>query len=208
MNANNPKDKSLSRSSSNVPASQTDFQISTSFGHTAGALQSAFRMDIHVGVVAITTGATVKHQHTNLPGLWQDGKTVAITASTNKSATANASTDQLTVTSHGYAENQPVVIAGTAVPGGTEARKIYWVKVIDANTISLRPNFDSSGIVDLTSAGSSVTVTAVRAFSISYLPTVAGDQAHMPLRSTGRAVITTGSGDSVDVLSVIVNQED
>jgi hypothetical protein len=160
------------------------------------------------GQVTVAAAITAKHQHTNLPGLWADGKTVSITASTNASATANATTDQLTVAAHGLSENQPVVVGGTAVPGGIQPQTIYWVKVIDANTIQLRTAHDSTSLVDITSTGTSVTVTAVRAFTITYLPTVAGDQAHMPLRSIGRVVLTTGAGDSADILSVRVNQED
>lgn len=207
MNANNPKEKVANAAS--VAASQTDAPVSKEFGHTAGALQKAFRVDVFTGIATVAAAITAKHQHTNLPGLWVDGKTVSITSSTQKSATADASLDTLTAAAHGYVEDQPVVVGGTTVPAGTTARTIYFVKRVDANTIQLKSSYGTGGqVVDLTSTGTSVTVTAVRAFSISYLPTVAGDQSHMPLRSSARVVCTTGAGDSVDVLSVRINQED
>ena len=208
MNANLPKEQAKNRRPSNYGASLTNAPISENFGQTAGALQSAFRAEVVVGVVTVTTAITAKHRHNNSAGLWVDGKTVAITASTQTSVTADASTDVLTAAAHGYVDNQPIVISGTTMPGGVEARTIYWVKLLTGNTFQLRSAHDSSGIVDITSAGSSVSATPVRSFSITYLPTVAGDQSHMPLRPNGQVVLTTGASDSVDVLSVRINQED
>lgn len=190
-----------------IPASQTNALVAESNRQTAGALQHAMRIDVFTGIAAVGSAITAKHQHSNMPGLWTDGKTVSITASTDASATANAAADTLTVTSHGLVENQPVVIGGTTVPGGTMPKTIYYTKVVDANTIQLKANNDSS-VIDITSTGTSVTVTAVRVFSISYQANVAGDQSHMPLRANGRVVCTTGAGDSVDILAVLVNQED
>lgn len=208
MNANLSKEQSKNRRATAYGASLTAAPITEIFGHTAGALQSALRAEVIVGRVVVATAITAQHRHSNLVGLWVNGKDVSITASTNTSCTANASTDILTAAGHGLVDNQPIVLGGTAVPGGTSERTIYWARVLNANTFQLRPAHDSASTVDLTDAGSSVQFTPVRSFSITYLPTVAGDQSHMPIRPNGQVVITTGAGDACDVLSVRVNQED
>lgn len=207
MNANLAREVVKNKATTSVGASATDQAVSDNFRETAGALSEALRIDIFTGVATAATGITAKHQHTNMPGLWTDAKTVSITSSSQQSATVNATTDQLSITTHGLSEDQPVVVAGSVIPGGLEAKKIYFVKVISANAIQLKSTNDGQ-VVDITSTGTSVTVTAVRMFSISYLPTVAGDQSHMPLRSLGRVVVTSGAGDSVDIVSIRVNQED
>lgn len=207
MNANNPKEVINNKRPSVYGASLTEVAVAGPFGQTAGALQHACRLDLIVGQVTVAAAISAKHQHSNVPGLWTDAKTVSITASTPKSATVNPATDQLTIAAHGYVENQLVVVGGTVLPEGSQPSTFYWVKVIDANTIQLKTANDGQ-VLDVTSAGTSVTVTAARVFSITYLPTVAGDQAHMPLRSSGRIVLTTGAGDSVELLAVKMNQED
>lgn len=207
MNANLPKEKARNKRAETYGASQTELPVSVNFGQTAGALQSALRIDAIVGVTTVAAAISLKHQHSNLPGIWTDAKSVSITASTNTSAVANATTDQLTIAAHGLKENQAVVISATSMPGGLLTLTPYFVKVIDANTIQLK-SANEGQIVDITSAGTSVLLTVCRVFTITYLPTVAGDQSHMPLRSSGRTVLTTGAGDSVDLLSLIINQED
>jgi hypothetical protein len=207
VNANLAKEVSKNKRANTIGASLTNAAITDIFRQTAGGSVLGFRADILVGVVGVTTAITAKHQHSNLPGLWTDAKTVSITASTDTAATANATTDQLTVTSHGLVENQPIVISASSLPGNILDKTIYFTRVIDANTIQLRATLDGA-IVDIQSAGTSVKVTPVRAFSITYLPTVSGDQSHLPLRSSGQLVVTTGTGDSVDVLGVKINQED
>lgn len=206
MNANLAR-KLTQRGAVSVPASQTDSIVAEASRQTAGALQSAMRLDIFTGVTTVAVAITAKHQHSNMPGLWTDGKTVSITASTQKSAVVSASADTLTIAAHGYAENQPIVISATVMPDGLQPKTPYWVRVIDANTIQLKGNNEGS-ILDITTNGTSVSATAVRVFTISYQAAVAGDQAHMPIRASGRTVVTTGVGDSVDIISVIINQED
>lgn len=207
MLANNAKPVHLNQQPQSVPASQTGVPISGNFGQTAGAAGKYLRLDLYTGVTTIASAITAKHQHTNLLGLWSDGKTATLSASTQKAATPDFTTSQLAVTSHGYSENQPIVISAATVPTGLAARTIYYAKVLDANTIQLKSQNEGS-LVGFSDNGATVKTTAVQLASISYQDNVAGDQATMPLRNLGRVVLSTGAGDSVDILAIKLNQEE
>lgn len=80
------------------------------------------------------------------------------------SAVANAS-DALTITGHGLATGAgPFVIAATTtLPAGTTAGELYWVVVVDEDTVKLALSRDAAfagDVVNLTSDGSgTITLT-------------------------------------------------
>jgi hypothetical protein len=66
-------------------------------------------------------------------------------------------------------------------------------------TVMLQTSHDQSTWVD----GKAVNV-ADGNVAVNYLPTVAGDQAYMPLRCWGRFAVTTGAGVSVSITKILV----
>lgn len=179
-----------------LAAAQTDALTSKlgGFKVTAGGSRH-FRYDIYVGKVAAT--ATAKLQQSSGFNLWSDTKTVSITASTEKTISGEStSADTLTVTAHGYTEGQPVSADanGGTLSGGLEPGKVYYVHVVDANTIQVSLS-NGGTVVDITAASAGTPqLSAVRVFSITFLAEVAGDQAYVPLKQLMRLVTTTGAG--------------
>ena len=208
-NALNPNSRPAPFPGAAVGASVTNQPISSNWRMTArGSLNS--RVDIYVGKVAVGTGITAKLQHSSGYGIWADAKTVAITASTDKTVSAvSTTTNTLTSATHGYTEGQAVAIsATTAVPVGLTAGIPYYVKVVDANNVQLASSISGPAVL-LTSAGSgTITLSAVRVFTIQHLMEVAGDQTHLPLRSSARVVVTTGASDSAQISDAVLLVED
>lgn len=75
-----------------------------------------------------------------------------------KAFTANATTNQLTITAHGYSANQVLILdsdnAGSpgTLPGGLARATPYYVIVVDANTIQLSATYSGTAI-DITDTG-------------------------------------------------------
>lgn len=68
--------------------------------------------------------------------------------------TATAATDILTVTGHGYSEDDLVwVSSDTTLPAGLSASTNYYVHVLGVNTIQLRTQKGAPTFVDVTDAG-------------------------------------------------------
>ena len=63
---------------------------------------------------------------------------------------------------------------------------------------------DKSGTGTTWNTKKTVAITIAGMVSISLLPEVAADQAHLPLRKQGRVVVTTGVDDAVTMDSIIV----
>lgn len=208
-NALNPNSRPAPYPGAAVGASVTNLPISSNWRMTArGSLHS--RVDIYVGKVAVGTGITAKLQHSSGYGIWADAKTVAITASTDKTVSAvSTTTYNLTSTTHGYVEGQAVAISSTgAIPVGLVSGIPYYVRVVDADNVQLSSSM-SGPAVPLTSAGSgTITLSAVRVFTIQHLVNVAGDQTHLPLRSSARVVLTSGASDSAQISDVVLLVED
>ena len=205
-NANIPSDKLSAPATVGASASS---QVGKNFMVTGVGAHDAFRLDFFVGKVVAASGVSAKMQHSTALNIWEDTKSVSLTASTDTTATASASTDELTATAHGLADNDPFVISSSGVlPGGLAADTLYYAKRVSANVIQARSEADGPAL-DITDAGSGThKVTAVRQFSLKFLAQVAGDQTYMPLRSLGRAICTTGAGDSAQFLKLKVSQED
>ena len=69
----------------------------------------------------------------------------------------NTTTNRITLTSHGYVNNDQVVFgvnSGSTLSSGLTANTRYHVKVIDANTIELYSDVALTTIIDITSTGS------------------------------------------------------
>jgi hypothetical protein len=74
-----------------------------------------------------------------------------------QAVTANSGTDRITLTAHGLTDNDRVRVGGTAVPGGLTAGIWYWVVSVNTNDFQVSLTEQGSA-VDLTSAGTSVTI--------------------------------------------------
>jgi peptidoglycan hydrolase-like protein with peptidoglycan-binding domain len=168
-------------------------------------------VDFYVGKVAVTGAVTAKVQHTSGYNVWSDAKTVSVTASTDKTVSAvNTTTNELTVTGHGFVANQSIAfISSVDTPAPLKAGRVYFVQVVDANTIKVRDTVDAPAL-DITAAGSgTITASAVRVFSITHQDTVTGDQTYTPLKSAGRAVVTlTNAADKLQLCDVVVLLDD
>jgi len=69
----------------------------------------------------------------------------------------DATTNNITLTAHGFSDNQAVVIfpaAGATMPGGVTGGRAYVIRTIDANTFYLTRYWSSTTKVDITSQGS------------------------------------------------------
>jgi hypothetical protein len=202
-NSNNPDSISLTPTGTSVPASSTNMPISKRFRITAGG-SGSMRNDIYVGKV--TGVGTAKVQHSSGYNVWVDGKSVTFSASTNKSVSAVSTTnDTLTVTGHGYVDNQAIAFISSAdTPAPLQAGKIYYAEVVDANTIKVRDT-EGGPAINLTAAGSgTITVSDVRVFTITHQEAVTADQTHTPLRGMGRLLATTAGGEDIQVCDVVV----
>ena len=77
-------------------------------------------------------------------------------ATANKTFTANAATNRLTVTSHGLTNGDcvvPTADAASTLPAGMSSQA-YYAKSIDANTVELYAEVALTNILDFTDAGS------------------------------------------------------
>lgn len=205
-NANIPT--SIMQAPVSIGASLTNQVLSSKEGRITAGGSKYLRLDALVGKVTVAAAVTLGFQHSSGYNIWSTTKTVAVTASTNTSVTAVAATNILTATSHGFTQGAPIVFTvGTLLPAPLVPNQVYYADVIDANTFYVRTAQGSR--VDITAAGTgSNTVTACRVFSLTFMPEVAGDQAYIPLKSSGRAVATTGAGDALQVLDILLLVEE
>jgi len=112
-------------------------------------------------------GSAVIPLDDTLIGIWlraMFGSAISVVtgAVTAAAVTADAGTNVITHTTHGLLDGQGVILGGTAVPGGTVAGTVYFLR--DKTTSSYKLAASPGGAaIDLTDAGTSVTVTAVPA---------------------------------------------
>lgn len=108
----------------------------------------------------------------------------------------NTTSNQLTSTAHGLLTGQPVFVGftvGGSLPGGSVATTIYYVRAVDANTITLHPiASDASGnlnALDITTAGSNVVLIPTKLFAVYKLSgTVANRNGNVALVGSVQAV--------------------
>jgi hypothetical protein len=204
MNGLVPKDLAVNQV---VPASQTNKVVSHPIRVTASGSRH-FRMDIYTGKVVVAAAVSAGFQHSSGFGMYEATKSTTIAANAATAITAVApSTDILTAVAHGLVDGDVVGITATAMPGGILNTVPYFVKKIDADTFQLSI-INGGAAVDITSAGTSPEFTKMQLDSITFQLNVAGDQTYLPLRSLGRAVMTTGAGDSAQLLGIVILQED
>jgi hypothetical protein len=116
------------------------------------------KMEFNIKAVDTTGNESTGTDYTNSGSgyIWDLPPEPTITASWVRGtvSSVNTTTDELTITSHPFAEGDPVVhYATTTAIGGVAEDEIYYVRNIDSNTIALA---DSPGgsYISLTSAGS------------------------------------------------------
>lgn len=173
---------------------------------TSGANQG-LRLSFLTGYVAASASGSLEHG----PGanIWESvgsAATIAVASGTSISG-ADANADTITVTSHGLSSGDPVAIyaPGGTLPTGLDASLIYYVDVVDANTLRLykfspAPN---GQIASITDAGASAVLVPVSAHTVAIDVSAIG----APLFGAARARISTGAGE-VQLLSVIVAQSE
>lgn len=158
-------------------------------------------MDVYLGQVASTP--SLRLQDSLGYGVWNDAKTTALSASTDKTVTVSGST--WTAASHGYTAGQMVVINSTGqIPGGYYPGTRAFVQAPTTNTFTLSAINDpkASPIVTTDSGTGTLTVTAMTVVTLRLNVNVAGDQAVMPLRPLGRIAIVASGGQTAQVLDV------
>jgi hypothetical protein len=190
-----------------IPASQSDAVISVpSFGIAMNS-RDLLRVDVLVGRSVAATGVTVSLQDSSGAGIWRNVKdSSAISASTNRTLTPDSATDIFTSVGHGFTSGQAVALYTTGtLPVGLDSSKIYYVKVLDADSFQLTAVQNDGIITDITSDGTgTLTASAVRVVSLTINNAVSGDQALIPIKSQCRVVADTGAGDSLQVMDVRV----
>ncbi len=150
----------------------------------------------------VATGAASNVSRSNAAEDNTGAFAVATTTAGSDGAVA-LSTNAITITSHGFIENQKVYVRATvAMPTGS-ATGIYYVNVVDANTIKLKDGFNGS-VVDLTGFGSGTLSATPATLHIRMIFLDTTDQAQLPVEDMVRVVCTTGSGDSCTVNAVYV----
>lgn len=212
MNGHTPQEQLLKRTMVSIGASETNTVASEQFPVSNDG-STNFRADIYMGRVV---GAPVlKLQDSSGLNLWADNKTAAASASTQKTVSAVSDTaDTLTSAAHGYTSGQPVVINSSngvaGIPGGLEQGKVYYVNVLDANTVEMHANRDLNSRFDITSAGTgTITLTLVTRFEIVVTSYLAADitSGFAPVNSMARVVCSSAGGESAQIVAVKIVQE-
>lgn len=132
-----------------------------------------------------------------------NGSFAVATTTAGSDGAVTLATNAITITTHGFSENQKVYVRSTgSMPGGS-ATGVYFVNVVDTNTIKLKETFDGS-VVDLTDFGSGTLSTTPATLHIRMIFDDSSDKAQLPFEDMVRVVCTTGSGDSCTVSGVFV----
>ncbi len=189
-----------------VPASQAAAEVARFNIKNGGQLN--LKVDVYVGQV--TSGGTPKLQDSNGYEIWNTVKTGSgLSASTDITVTPDYTTGTFTATAHGLANGTWVALNSTGtVPGGLDSEARYYVQNATTNTFQLSSGQTGAVLpVSFSDNGSgTIIVTAVTVATLALNVNVAGDQAVMPLRPNGRVVITTTSGQVVQVMDVRLGQ--
>jgi len=189
-----------------VGASESEAVVSKDFRIT-GRGSINMRLDFYVGKVVAATGVSVGMQQSAGYDIWNSTKTTSVTASTDKAVTGiDTGTDTLTSAGHGLSDGTAVAVSATSLPGGIYDTKVYYIRDSATNTFKLAESVGGAA-VDISSAGTDVVVAALRQFSLTFQTTVAGDQTYLPLQGKARAVASTGAGDSLQLMEVLVSTE-
>lgn len=123
----------------------------TGSGGSAGTWDAA-QLRYEANTVSQSVTVTASEQWSGLV-FWADSAADSAARSFT-TANVNITTDRITLTAHGISSASEVVVTSTGTrPGGLAANTLYFVQVIDANTISLHSNAALSAIVDITSVG-------------------------------------------------------
>lgn len=142
-----------------------------------------------------------------------DGGAGSITTSTTTAGSdgnVNASTNVVSVTSHGLSTGQRVIYAaGTAAIGGLTAGTTYYVISVTSGTLKLATTQDNAyagTAIDLTDAGQGTGALYAADYEIRVLVDDATDETQLPMWPLTRVVAVTGSGDTCTVSAVSVTR--
>ena len=168
------------------------------------------RADFIVGEVTVAAAVT-GGLHSNAGYGWSAAiKPVTITASTPVTVTAAGATNIFTAATHGLVDDDVLVVSnsGGALPAGMAINTKYYVQKIDANTFYLNTRqADAGSRLDITTDGTGTnSYTKARTFSVFLNVQNSTDQAYMPLQGSARLYVTTGAGDSCQVLDTLLFQ--
>lgn len=141
-----------------IDASASDTDVATALNAVIDALDSTFSSSVSTATVTATND--VKGSVTDASDSGTTGFTISATTQGVDDAFANGFTnDQIIIASHGFYTGLKAALttSDADAPAGTSATD-YWIRRIDANTISLHTSaahaLAGTGRVDITDAGS------------------------------------------------------
>lgn len=136
------------------------------------------------------------------------------TCPTTTSVTINSGVSNITWTSHGLANNNSVILtlgAGATLPSSFNAgsltacpmvtNTIYFVNVVDSNTITLSATKGGSAIIPNASSTGTITARAMPTININGTGALYIYSAWLPLTVSGNSYLTGGSVNSLDTLN-------
>jgi hypothetical protein len=185
-------------------AALTTLPISPEFAVTSES-RALFDATVYTGRDTIAGTTEIQWQQSNGDGIWFAlGSALALTSSTNLTASVPAGSSDITVTAHGLTNGRVVVVAATTtLPPEFQPNTKYVVRVVDANTIRLLP-LGSEAYVVASVASSGMTVTAVRGTRLSLNYADSTDASLLPTANLVRATLTKANADTVQVVDVRV----
>lgn len=201
----------LNRTAQTVAASQTEQVVSEAFPiHDQDSLYLLALVKCSAMVNA--AGISFKLQHAAGDGVWRNVGSSANATAVQKTCAhtdTNAGTDRFTVTSHGFATGDRVLVSSAnTLPTGITAGE-YWVIKIDANTIQLATSLANAlagTAVDISDVGNGTFRFCQADYTVRLLATDSTDVAQLPLWSVGRWAVDSGAGDSCTVSEIRVTQ--
>ncbi len=192
----------LSASNTNLGGTGANFQITTT-----GVEQRVY-IDITGGQLFVATGTAPDFAEDNVASSFTITSTASSTqtfdaAPTGSGGAVDYGTNYITIASHGYGNGDPVVYDPGANPamGGLTALNVYYVKVVNSNTIQLCATYNVASVAALALGPSSTGTHSLIRYAINLTDNSIYSAAHG--LSTGDAVRITGS-DLFEVTSVEV----
>lgn len=188
-----------------VAQSQTEQVISTTPSSLSAEDSKYFLYLVKCSALVVGTAISFKLQHSAGDGVWYNVGSSANATAVQKTCTdsdTDATDNDFTVTSHGFATGDRILLstAGT-LPTGLTAGE-YWVIKVDTNTIKLAATKAlalAGTAVDISDTGSGTFRFGQADYVVRMLVTDSTDVAQLPLWPTVRMVVDTGANDSVTI---------